>query len=254
MNGSWRGGRQDVTVRPFRDLRTLGHWLVRLMVISIAVDLIAIYLDLDYLDFFSRVRSGEAVTIEEALSLDRRQGQLAVAQIGIFILVGIAFLVWFRRAYRNLPSLGARWLRFAPGWAIGSWFVPLLNLVRPKEIANDIWRVSDPSLPPELDDPALGGRVSPLLDAWWAAFLLFGGFARVVARSDESATTVEELERVAQMTMWLDAAAIGVTLLWLWVVRSTTARQLERHATLARIEKELGDPSLSEVERSDNAT
>jgi hypothetical protein len=53
----------------------------------------------------------------------------------------------FRRAYRNLPALGAESPRFSSGWAVGAWFVPFLNLVRPKQIMDDIWRASDPALP-----------------------------------------------------------------------------------------------------------
>jgi hypothetical protein len=35
-------------------------------------------------------------------------------------------------------------MRWSAGWAIGAWFVPVLSLVRPKAILNDIWRASDP--------------------------------------------------------------------------------------------------------------
>ena len=37
-----------------------------------------------------------------------------------------------------------RHLRYGTGWAIGAWFIPIFNLFRPKQIANDIDRASAP--------------------------------------------------------------------------------------------------------------
>ena len=65
---------------------------------------------------------------------------------GALIVAAFAFLIaWTSRLYRNLRPLGVRRLRFTEGWAIGGWFVPFVNLVRPKQILNDIWRGSDPA-------------------------------------------------------------------------------------------------------------
>ena len=73
----------------------------------------------------------------------------------VLLLVAVLFLAWFRRVYRNLEALGARGLRFKTGWAFWGWFVPLLGLLRPKQLLDDVWRASDPDLPPTT--PARGG-------------------------------------------------------------------------------------------------
>jgi hypothetical protein len=81
-------------------------------------------------------------------------------------LVGLGLLsLWTRRLYGNLRALGAQDLRFGEGWALGGWFVPFLNLVRPKQIVDDIWRASDPVRRPE---EAWDQRpLSNLLHWWW---------------------------------------------------------------------------------------
>ena len=66
---------------------------------------------------------------------------------GIFLVTGIVFIVWFRDAYKNVGRLGVAGLRWSSGWAVGAWLVPFLNLRRPKEMLNDMWRGSNPSLP-----------------------------------------------------------------------------------------------------------
>ena len=65
----------------------------------------------------------------------------ALIMIVIYLIGAVIFLFWLRRAYGNLDALHAR-RRYGKGWSIGAWFVPILNLFRPKQIANDIWRGS----------------------------------------------------------------------------------------------------------------
>lgn len=94
-----------------------------------------------------------SVSSVEADASDRRQALIGMLQLLLYLGTVLAFLVWFRRAYRNLPILGAESLRFSNGWAVGAWFVPFLNLVRPKQLADDIWRASDPALPAPSNAP-----------------------------------------------------------------------------------------------------
>ena len=44
----------------------------------------------------------------------------------------------FYCAYENIERLGASDLRASRGWSIGAWFVPILNLVRPEQLMDDI--------------------------------------------------------------------------------------------------------------------
>lgn len=88
-----------------------------------------------------------------------------------FLITAVVFVVWFRRMYRNLPSLGARELRWSPGWAVGAWFVPFLNLWRPVQIACDISRASDPTAPAELGGNWHTRAADQVITVWWALFL-----------------------------------------------------------------------------------
>ena len=74
-----------------------------------------------------------------------RQNLIGYLQVLIYLPTGIMFIIWFRRAYQNLVAWGTEGLRFGAGWTVGGWLVPFLNLVRPKQIMNDLWRATDPS-------------------------------------------------------------------------------------------------------------
>lgn len=51
----------------------------------------------------------------------------------IYIISGITFIMWFRRAYYNL-KICIKITKYSDGWAAGAWFVPFLNLFRPISI------------------------------------------------------------------------------------------------------------------------
>jgi Domain of unknown function (DUF4328) len=90
------------------------------------------------------IEQGRFVTQQELDDNDVRQGLVAAADFILVTATAVFFLLWFYRAYRTLTSLGVSCLRWGYGWAIGGWFVPILSLWRPKQIANDIWRESAP--------------------------------------------------------------------------------------------------------------
>lgn len=93
---------------------------------------------------------------------------------GLLLLIAAGvFVAWFFQAYKNLRRLGVQNMRYGNGWAIGSWFVPILSLWRPKQIANDIWRGSERGT----DVNTFGWKQVPvpaLVHWWWGLFLAQG--------------------------------------------------------------------------------
>jgi hypothetical protein len=69
---------------------------------------------------------------------------------------GLAFPMWLYRANQNLRAFRAEALDFTPGQAVGSFFIPLINFVRPYAVLSEVWRASDPNLPPS--SPTAFGR------------------------------------------------------------------------------------------------
>src|SRR6187551_1814201 len=63
---------------------------------------------------------------------------------GIFALLpyavlGIFFLLWMGRAYHNLSRSDVGKLEYSPGWAVGAWFIPIVNLFMPCSVMDEIW-------------------------------------------------------------------------------------------------------------------
>ncbi|HET9198695.1 MAG TPA: DUF4328 domain-containing protein [Solirubrobacterales bacterium] len=92
---------------------------------------------------------------------------------GLLVLLSAGvFIAWFFQAYKNLRRLGVANLRFGNGWAIGAWFVPILGMWRPKQIANDVWRGSERGA--ELTGGWRTVPVPSLLHWWWGLFIVQG--------------------------------------------------------------------------------
>jgi tRNA A-37 threonylcarbamoyl transferase component Bud32 len=186
---------------------------------------------------------------EAALALfgDQASGDLylwvGAVQAAWFLVTAGMWLAWFRRAYLNLPALGARRLRFRPWWAVGAWLLPVFSLFRPKQLLNDIWRASDPDLPPDQAATWRGRPVAELLGWWWLAFV-----ASVLVRSITTDAVhaaadfmllgllperFDRFQSSAGMQVLADLLTVLCGLLALRVVRRATARQEERATHLA---------------------
>ncbi len=164
---------------PSGDLGRAAKLAAAVLLGVVAVDVLAVLFDLLERGVLNDAAAGH-MNASAASASDSRQRSMGIAQLILVIAAAVTFLHWFRIAYANLASLGVRDLRYRPGWSVGAWFVPILNVFRPKQIANDIWRASDPAA-----EPRQGWRerpVAPLLHWWWAIWLLSSIVERLGSR------------------------------------------------------------------------
>jgi serine/threonine-protein kinase len=169
--------------------------------------------------------------------------RVGLVQAAWFLVTAGLWLAWSRRAYLNLPALGARRLRFRPWWAVGAWLVPVFSLFRPKQVLNDVWRASDPDLPPDQADAWRKRPMAELLGWWWLAFLASVLVRSVTTEAVHAAADLmllgllpERLDRFqpsAGLQVLADLLTVLCGLLALRVVRRTSARQDERASRLA---------------------
>jgi hypothetical protein len=201
--------------RPARDLNGLGMLAAAGLALVALGALISVLADLNY-----RTATDEVLNGLLAPPFTRVQGALDRVhearriKLVTFVIAAIAFLPWFYRAYANLPALGVSRLRHPTGWAVGAWFVPFLNLIRPKQIADDVYRGSRPEAraggdPASIPAPAL-------LHWWWAMFLLSGlgnaiGVSMVNSANDGVQATPEAVRQAIEQeqTGFLVSAVAG---------------------------------------------
>lgn len=140
-----------------------------------------------------------------------------------FICVSIAFLVWFDGAYRNLRRLRVGPLRFDAGWAVGAWFIPGFNLWRPKQIANDVWRGSEPT--PGAKRLDAQGRVAFVIHVWWVSWVVACVLTAAEIAVDVGAQTLPEQKAATALGIASNGAYLLCGLLAILAVWRTTKRQ-----------------------------
>jgi heme/copper-type cytochrome/quinol oxidase subunit 2 len=166
---------------------------------------------------------------------------LSIAAMFVLLATIVAFAMWTHRAARNLPALGARGLKYTPGWAVGWFFIPLAHLVMPYFVASEIWRESDPAQK-HLDGQG-GKAASPLVAGWWIAYVvhvylpvvmggIFGGIVGYMAASRRHATPQQIVHEVNHylptfLLLTVVAQALGVlaAILAIMYVRRVDANQ-----------------------------
>ena len=157
---------------------------------------------------------------------------LDIATLAAVVLFALGFallVLWLRRSYRNLSALAVGDLRFSPAWAVWGWLIPGINLFRPKQIVDDVWKGSHPMAPPF--SPTW--RVTPVPAwsmSWWASLLLAGVLGATshlysVSAAAGDATALEIAQVLAGITGLLLACS---SLCLQLIVRRSTERQETR--------------------------
>ena len=209
----------------------VARWATILLGVIVVLDVIAAFSDIAEIRLLDRIIEGEDVSDDEADASDTRQAVIGAVQFLVYATTAFVFIRWFRRAYRNLAPLGAENPRFKSWWTIAGWFIPIWNVFRPKQLLNDIWRGSDPRLPPR-NDTWQGGDVPGFFLVWWLLWIASTYADQVAVRLAFTGETPEELRNGSIAYLVTDLVDAVLALLAIVVVRMTTGRQEERAAAL----------------------
>jgi hypothetical protein len=195
----------------FRDLTTFTTvltWMLRFGAVLAIVCLWSCWLQLELL---SRV-----FTPEEGAANDQRMAMVAGAEVLLKLITFFVFGRWIVLAHRNLDALGAQYLEFRPGWAVGWFFIPIANLWKPYQAMRSLWRSSHSVHRPDIQDNTW------VLPTWWTLWLVSSFLGNISWRMERNATTTQEfvtLTAVNMVEFLLEAvlcivASILVTRIW----------------------------------------
>lgn len=89
--------------------------------------------------------------------------------LGLIIWIGVAITIikWFRRAYYNTRQINPNVVSLADGWAVGSWYVPIVNLYMPFKIMCEIWKGSLQAAQTNIETR----YPKALLNLWWLSYI-----------------------------------------------------------------------------------
>jgi hypothetical protein len=185
-NGTaWTGRTEPLEREAPKPLHGMAWWAYSVLAFSVLANLFDTVAALIYAGKVQTQIDAHSLTLQQAEDAENLFNVGSVIWLISLAAGGIGFLVWWYRAYSNLPGLTGHSRRYGRGWSIGAWFVPILSLFRPKQIGNDIWRGGDPKARANAQWMSL--PVDPLVHWWWAIYLLagfVGGIAGALLSSD----------------------------------------------------------------------
>jgi hypothetical protein len=152
---------------------------------------------------------------------------LAMVELIIYLTTVVFFCVWLYRAYKNLRALNdSRHINHSPGWAVGSFFVPFVNLVVPYGAVKETWQKSGPPGEALYSEP----KPPAWFPIWWLFWLLssFAGNASFRASFDENIP----LSAVTILSIVAGGLSVIASLFAYLVVDSIDKRQEETAARL----------------------
>jgi hypothetical protein len=168
---------------------------------------------------YYRALGGESLTA--VTGAESRMLAASWVELATLLVAGVPFILWFRAAYRLAKERSEYAMRYGIGWTIGGWIIPIVNLILPKKIANDLWRAGDPAWSQRELRPQ---EVSPLVHWWWAAWVLWYIASGVAERLYDRAETISAIRGGVMAYIVSDAVWLVAAVLATFVVRGATER------------------------------
>lgn len=157
-----------------------------------------------------------------------------------FIAIAVLTMIWLFRIAANHRSLG-RQLTWAPGWAIGGWFLPPLVLyIIPMLMLSESWKAADAAVPPG-DERWRQNSVSPLVYVWWVLYglvpIIFIATGLTFQSSTISSNEVDVADAIEDQQGFMIAqslSGVASAIAFALLVRALTARHAQLTGESAR--------------------
>lgn len=215
-------------VDQFRSPQTLAYVvyvLLGLQIIAFGMGIISALAYLASPDWSLPLDNGESTPVFTIFL-----GLSAMLRIGALLFTIVLFLVWEYRAFSNLSPLKARNLEFSPGWAVGWWFIPFANLLKPFQAVKELWRESDPDFDEDLGFMATGQASEAIFGFWWGTWII----GNIILRISDSLFDGPNANLKTAVYLYLVGSAVAsvAAILLILIIRDITNRQIERNARL----------------------
>jgi uncharacterized protein DUF4328 len=219
-----------VVVRPYQSARGKAQVAMGAVTVSIVLQTIMAISFLMQLFMLYDAESGAGLDPAAANANDLRQQVIGGILVLSTLVSLITLLVWVYAVHVNLPALGATKLDFTPGWSVGWFFIPIMNLFKPYQAVSEIWYRSQAA--PHDGRPALGAA---LVGWWWglriASAITERGFTAYSRQADTIDTLISVSWIAIILTFTLDAPMFVTQLL---MIRRIQRFQEERYEQISR--------------------
>ena len=210
----------------FLNPQKLTSWVVRFLWLHMFIAAFAVVVNALEFDFFKDIENQSFQTEEELIIAGNLIDQLhVVAFISFlitFILGGIVIFKWIYRSNINAGLLGAKDMKFSPGWSVGWFFIPVVNLWKPFQAMQEIYNASlNPANWKDLGKPKI-------VLQWWGLWMISNSLNQFNNKKAEKAETISELINVNLLNQAGEILWIILCVTFLSLVKKISKSQLEK--------------------------
>jgi hypothetical protein len=191
----------------FREIYGLTGFLKVLLGLGILMALVSIFSASMQAELLSR----GSFSVTEGQANDFRQSIVSLFQVALYLFTMVIFGCWIVRANKNVNALGAINLPITPGWAVGYFFIPILNLFRPYQAMKNLWQASH--------NPVSWSttKAGSILPAWWALWIFCNILGHLSARTMMAAHDIKSLQvatdiDVISLAVYIPFCLVTITL------------------------------------------
>lgn len=195
----------------FFNISPLGVWLARMLLFLVVFELI--YGTVALLDFVTYSGADPATFDPGSVSgaYLAYTGTVGIGYALVYFATMIVAGIWIYRAAFNAWSAGADEVR--PGWAVGWYFIPIMNFFKPYQEMKKVWSVT------------LGDDLPGFFGWWWGMWITTNVLAQISVRIYQSGTDVDSIALSAAVDMLNIPIGIAAAILFRRVVRQITIGQ-----------------------------
>ncbi len=186
---------------------------IMLIWIVLALEIVSLISGYFQYDLLQAVANGRLISMDAATANDTREQVIGILYFIVYIISGITFIQWFRRAYFNL-HLRVSHLSQSEGWAAGSWFVPIICLFRPYLIMKELYQKTKKCLM-ENGQSVNENFSTAYLGWWWTLWIVSNFIGQFVFRFSMNAESVDSLIIITLVS--IVGNAVGITLAFITV-------------------------------------
>jgi len=211
-------------VNAYRPVRSLSRLLVALLATCGALGALGALLGLVQGIVFPELAAMAEAQSNPQIAMQLGSGCQALLYLGAFVATAVVFSMFLHRCCGNAHALGAEGMEFTPGWTVGWFFIPIMNLFKPYQAVQEIHRATDPEAGPY----DWHQRAVPAVFGWWWALWLVSNFlGGMIGRAALSSN-----EAMLSVGPWLDVAdgllEIALCTVAAVAVRTLAARQEDK--------------------------
>ncbi|MFC7336357.1 DUF4328 domain-containing protein [Haloferula chungangensis] len=208
---------------PFINTHTLSRVVIGLVIASTVIEILMMLITAAELNVLKSDGSGSYLEGLTHQWIPLALSGSAILFLILYIATIVAFARWIIRSSKNAWLFSRQSNQFittiTPGWAVGYYFIPIINLWKPYTAMREIRDATDQ------------GILRGVLPFWWTTWVASAILGQISFRLGNRADTIEKYISSSVFDLVVLPLSLALSVLAIILVRDITRAQLERNGS-----------------------